>query len=103
MLALDKQPVGGQSAPCIPDLLHSVLVLRARLGAGASSGARASEELPAPERLADQVAYDVALIRACERLGIPQDLTRGGPVAAERERVEQALAEVWPAASGADP
>jgi hypothetical protein len=102
-LALDEEPPGQESAPSISDLLQSVLVLRARLEAGASSGAKASEEFPAPERLADQLAYDVALVRACQQLGIPQGLAGGGPVAAERERVEQALAEAWPEASGADP
>ena len=61
-------------------------------------------ELPAPERLADQLAYDLALIRACERLGIPQDLAGDGPVVPERQRVERALAEAWPReASAPDP
>ena len=79
-------------------------MLRARLGAGRGRRAGATAELPSPERLADQLAYDMALIRACERLGIPQDLTGGGPVDQERERVERALTDAWPAeASAADP
>ena len=81
-----------------------MVVLRARLGAGPAPAVGASAELPAPERLADQLAYDVALIRACERLGIPHGLTGGGPVAPERERLERALADTWPAeASAPDP
>ena len=82
------------------ELMQSVLTLRARLGAGRGPAANAASELPAPERLADQLAYDVALIRACGRLGIPQDLTGGAPVASERERVEQALAEAWQGPTG---
>lgn len=80
------------------------MVLRARLGAGAGPAAGSPSDLPAPERLADQLAYDVALVRACERLGIRHGLTGDGPVAPERERVERALAEAWPAeASAPDP
>lgn len=79
-------------------------VLRARLSAGVGPAVGASAELPAPERLADQLAYDVALVRACERLGIPNRLTGDGAVAPERERVELALADTWPAeASAPDP
>ena len=96
-LALAEQPPREESAPSVSDLLQSVLALRARLGAGPGPAPGTASELPAPERLADQLAYDVALIRACDRLGIPQDLTGGGPVAPERERVERALAEAWQA------
>ena len=75
--------------------MQSVAALRERLGGGAGGSVTASPELPAPERLADQLAYDLALIRACRMLGIPENLTRDGPVSAERERVEWALAEAW--------
>ncbi|HET6809411.1 MAG TPA: hypothetical protein VFH50_00205 [Acidimicrobiales bacterium] len=103
-LALAEQPLGEESAPSVSDLVRSVMVLRARLGAGAGPTVGAEAEVPAPQRLADQIAYDVALVRACERLGISHRLTGDGPVAPERERVERALADAWPAeASAPDP
>ncbi len=45
----------------------------------------------APDAIADQLAYDVALIELSQRLGIEVDLTRFGQPRQERDRLEQAL------------
>ena len=45
----------------------------------------------APDAIADQLAYDVALVELSQRLGIEVDLTRFGQPRQERDRLEQAL------------
>lgn len=96
-LALAEEPPDDGGGPSVPELMQSLESLRERLGGAGGGSAPRPPELPAPERLADQLAYDLALIRACRLLGVPEDLTGGGPVGPERERVEWALAEAWPA------
>lgn len=45
----------------------------------------------APDAIADQLAYDVALIELSRRLGIEVDLTKFGQPQHERARLEQVL------------
>ena len=70
------------------DALAQLLELRHRLGANLSGYTGADW---APAAVADQLAYDVALIEFCRRLGIEVILTRFGQPQHERTRLEQAL------------
>ncbi len=66
----------------LPDLISQALSCRVDLDCGGDAAGR----------LARALAYDVALVRLCERLGVPHDMT--GPMAgpSARRHVERALA-----------
>jgi hypothetical protein len=70
------------------DALAQVLQLRHRLGANRSGYTGVDW---APAAVADQLAYDVALIELCRRLGVEVNLSRFGQPQHERARLEQAL------------
>ena len=70
------------------DVLARLLEIRRRLGTSPSSYTGADW---APDAIADELAYDVALIELCRRLGIEVDVTRFGQPKHERTRLEQAL------------
>ncbi|MGD0379101.1 MAG: hypothetical protein ABSC30_03870 [Acidimicrobiales bacterium] len=70
------------------DVLAQLLERRNRLGAKLSSYTGSDW---APDAIADQLAYDVALIEFSRRLGIDVDLTKFGQPQHERARLEQAL------------
>jgi hypothetical protein len=70
------------------DALTQLLELRHRLGANLSGR---TESDWAPAAVADQLAYDVALIEFSRRLGIEVNLTGFGQPQHERTRLEQAL------------
>ena len=55
----------------------------------------------AQTRLAASLAYDVALARLCERLGVTHELTGEAAGAVARRRTERALASVLPTLEGA--
>jgi hypothetical protein len=69
------------------DALAQLLERRTRLRANTSR----TESDWAPDAIADQLAYDVALVELSQRLGIEVDLTRFGQPRQERGRLEQAL------------
>ena len=66
----------------VPDLIDRALTCRVDLDCGGD----------AASRLARALAYDVALVRLCERVGVPHDMM--GPMAgpSARRHVERALA-----------
>ena len=72
------------------DLVSRVVVLRATASSGSSGAAR----------LDDALAYDVALVHLCDRLGISHDLTGelAGPEA--RRRAERLVSERIPSLEG---
>lgn len=70
-------------------VLADLLQRRRRLPAGASVAARSDWTT---ESVADQVAYDVALMRLCRRLEIGCDTRAFDRPQQERDRLEQALA-----------
>jgi hypothetical protein len=70
------------------DALAQLLECRTRLRTNRSSYAGPDW---APDAIADQLAYDVALVELSRRLGIEVDLTRFGQPRQERGRLEQAL------------
>jgi hypothetical protein len=84
--ALNQTPAGQESTN--GDVLAELLERRSRLGANLSLY---SETDWAPDAIADQLAYDVALIGLSRRLGIEVDLTKFGQPKHERARLEQAL------------
>jgi len=71
------------------DLLAELVTRRRRLSEHERSGPTARSMLDA---IADQVAYDVALVNLCTRLGIACDLESFAVPARERVRLETALA-----------
>jgi hypothetical protein len=68
--------------------LGEVLRCRARLGVGAPTPVGS-----APAAVADQLAYDLALLRLAGRLGIPVDVRRFAQAQKERVRLEGELAD----------
>ncbi len=70
----------------LSDLVSQALVLRAAASTGGNSAAR----------LGDALAYDMALVHLCDRLGIKHDLTGelAGPGA--RRRAERLVSERIP-------
>ena len=70
----------------VPDLIAEALSCRVDLDCGGD----------AASRLARALAYDVALVRLCERLGLPHDMM--GPMAgpSARRHAERALAGTVP-------
>jgi len=74
-----------QAAPTA-SLAAAVLAAHARLGTSPR----------AVDRLSDQLAYDLALVEACHRLGIAEGLSSGEVTEQERARVRAELARAWP-------
>jgi hypothetical protein len=70
------------------DVLARLLERRNRLGTKMSLYTGSDW---APDAIADQLAYDVALIELSQRLGIEIDLTKFGQPQHERARLEQVL------------
>ena len=87
-LALAEEDTSNQT---VEALVSDVVALKEGLNAPAD----------AQTRLATALAYDVALGRLCENLGVAHELTgeAAGPVA--RRRTERALASVLPTLEGA--
>ena len=87
-LALAEEDLSGQS---VEALVTEAVALKEGLNAQAD----------AQTRLAAALAYDVALARLCESLGVTHELTgeAAGPVG--RRRTERALATVLPTLEGA--
>ena len=84
--ALDQ--TGTDQGSTTGDALALLLERRNRLGTNLSSYAVSDW---APDAIADQLAYDVALIEFSQLLGIDVDLTKFGQPQRERTRLEQAL------------
>lgn len=82
-LALDTDE---QAASEVPDLVNEALSRRLDLDCGGD----------AASRLARALAYDVTLVRLCERLGIAHDLTGGTAGPSARRQVERKLADRLP-------
>jgi len=76
----------GQADKPLSDLVSSALERRSALGRAGDTVAR----------LGDSLAYDVILIRLCQRVGIEEDLTADTAGPATRRRIEEALAERVP-------
>ena len=74
----------------LSDLVSQAVALRGMASAGASGAAG----------IGDALAYDVALIHLCERLGISHNMTGelAGPVA--RQRAERLVSELMPSLQG---
>lgn len=86
-MALDREAAPDQP---VGDLVSQAITLRPP---GAGSG-------PYTERLADWLAYDVALVRLCERLGVSHGMLDGDAGPATRARAEALLVERMPSLSG---
>lgn len=78
-----EQPVG--------DLVSRAVSLRPSRDAGASSA----------ERIADWLAYDVALVRLCEHLGVEHGMLDGDAGPASRARAEMLVTTRMPSLSEA--
>jgi hypothetical protein len=76
-MALEAESADGVS---LPDLVSEVVALRPR-----TAGPRD----PA-SRLADELAYDIALVHLCDRLRVEHALTgdRAGPIARRQSEIE---------------
>jgi hypothetical protein len=97
-LALDGEPEDRRRP--IGALVSEALIHRARLS-DPRRGAPGSHPGPAADRVADSLAYDVALVRLCERLQLEQDLTADGDVRTARVRAEARLVERLPTLAAA--
>jgi hypothetical protein len=84
--ALDQTQIDETSTT--GDVVAHVLELRHRSGANLSGYTGADW---APAAIADQLAYDAALIELSRRLGIEVSVARFGQPQHERTRLEQAL------------
>lgn len=78
-MALEADEHGNSS---VSDLVSRALTCRLDLDVGGD----------AASRLARVLAYDVTLVRLCEQLGLPHDLTGPGAGPSTRRQVERALA-----------
>jgi hypothetical protein len=74
----------------------SELVTRAVTSRGAAHAGYG----PTATRIADALAYDVALVRLCERLGVPHGLTGEAAAPDARRRAELLVLEQMPALDG---
>jgi len=81
------QPVGS--------LVAKALSCRARLE-GAATGEALSPHANPADRVGDGLAYDVALVRLCDRLGVEHDLTGDGDGVSARDGAEARLADRLP-------
>ncbi|HXQ61680.1 MAG TPA: hypothetical protein VN796_05055 [Acidimicrobiales bacterium] len=86
--AINDLPSPDDEAPATA-ALAKVLLCRSRLGADALLGRHRDGDLTA---VADELAYDVALIDLARQLGIPCDASAFDPPQGERRRVEKVLA-----------
>ncbi len=84
--ALDQSHAGQGSTT--GDVLAQLLERRSQLGSSLSLYTGSDW---APGAIADQLAYDVALIELSRRLGIEVDLAQFGQPQRERARLEQVL------------
>lgn len=85
--ALDT-PRPSDDAPTAGDALSELVRCRTRLSAGVSFRNRPEWALPA---VADQLAYDVALVGFSQRLGVAVDVLGFDRPGRERARLERAL------------
>jgi hypothetical protein len=81
-----NDPLPGQT---IGECVSAAIAYRARL-AGGATGRRAAD------RIGDELAYDVALVRLCQRLAIPHDFLGDGPPDDTRRDAESRLAARLP-------
>lgn len=70
----------------VADLVINLLLLRARVEWAKTRGVA-----DPPGRLLALLAYDEALVRLCERVGVPQSLLEPFPPSEAREEAEAAL------------
>jgi hypothetical protein len=91
-MALDRGPKR-TDAP-VGELVADVLTSRAALVG--TPGSKGHVQRGPADRIGDALAYDVALVRLCDRMDISHDLAgdRAGPAA--RHRAEESLAERFP-------
>lgn len=82
-MAADAAPVGHRVA----ELVAALIAGRSRLGSAAHG----------PGRLDEALAYDLALARLCEALGIVHHLADPGSAGTARRSAEEALAVALPA------
>ena len=82
---------GGRPQRSVEELWADVAARRSAL----------NRDRDAAARLASALAYDAALVRLCEALGVAHALTAGSDGAAARQRAENALAARVPDMVGA--
>ena len=99
MLRLTLQAGGDAPATSVADLVADALACRARLPAAADPAG--GSHRGSAERVGDALAYDAALVRLCNRLGVEHDLMGGWPGLEARQRAEAGLAERLPTLSAA--
>ena len=96
--------------PIYTELLEAALEQQPRTGADGSTGKLVAELITCRDRLdrqassrrvpgqvsaavADELAYDIALVKLCRRVGIPTDPHAFDPPGPARRALEHALAE----------
>ncbi len=84
-MALESNDPGADQT--IGECVTEAMAYRARLAGGAATAAGRR----AADRIGDELAYDAALVRLCQRLAIPHDFLADGPPEDTRRDAEARL------------